>query len=94
MGDELLYNGHLALSEGLKCWENAENGNVNQYRFAILHFIRSIELILKYLVWTLHPLLIYKKPYEQKIDAAFTITPQEAFFILRNSDVESFDINL
>jgi hypothetical protein len=92
LGDQLFDDAILSLSEGLKCWEKGEKGEINQYKFAVLNILRSFELALKYIVWILHPLLIYKRPYEQDLMKAFTINPVEAFHILINNEIESYDI--
>ncbi len=86
---KLYENALSSLHEGLRCWKQGEDGNQERYKFAILHISRFFELALKYTVCQMHPLLIFKKPYSKNLDDAITISPQEAFYIIKNSATDS-----
>lgn len=78
-------NAMSSLQEGLICWKQAEDGDQSRYKFAILHISHFFELALKAIVYDMHPLLVYKQPASKNLSDATTITPQEAFYIIKNS---------
>lgn len=86
---QLRENAISSLQEGLICWKQAEDGDKSRYKFAILHISHFFELALKTVVYEMHPLLIYKQPASKSLSDAMTITPQEAFFIIKNSTANS-----
>jgi hypothetical protein len=86
---KLYENALSSLDEGLRCWKQGEHGDKERYKFAILHISRFFELALKYAVYCMHPLLVFKKPYSKDLSEATTISPQEAFYILKNSITDS-----
>ncbi len=88
--EQQLYDSALSsLNEGLRCWKQGEDGDNDRYQFAILHISRFFELSLKYTVYEMHPLLVFKKPYSKNLREAWTITPEEAFYIIKNGRAES-----
>jgi hypothetical protein len=78
-------NALSSLVEGLRCLKRADNGEKEQYKFAVLHISHYFEISLKYAVYDMHPLLIFKKPFAKNLAKEQTITPQEAFYIIKNS---------
>lgn len=82
---KLRENAMSSLQEGLICWKQAQDGDQSRYKFAILHISHFFELALKAVVYDMHPLLVYKQPASKNLSDANTITPQEAFYIIKNS---------
>lgn len=89
IGEQLFDSTLASLNEGLMCWKQGEGGDKTRYQFAILHISRYFELSLKYAVFTMHPLLVFKKPFSKNLNEAATITPEEAFYIIKNGKVDS-----
>ena len=86
---KLYENALSSLEEGLRCWKQAKDGKPERYKFAVLHIARHFELALKYVVYFMHPLLVYKKPYSKNLEDALTISPEEAFYIIKNSQIDT-----
>ena len=81
----------------------ADNGDKEQFKFAILHICHYTEIALKYAVHYMHPLLVYKKPFSGNLKKEMTITSRDALFIIKNcaetdsleqTDLSHNDINM
>lgn len=75
-----------SLNEALSQYNNADIKTPKTYKFAILLFSQSIELLFKYYVSTQHKLLIYKNPFSKKISLGkeTTITLWDALQFIKN----------
>lgn len=80
----LLENALDSLNEALRKFQAGEGGDAHAYKFAVLHFAHSLELLFKHYVAQSHPLLIYKNPFSKKIESENTIGLVDAVQFLRN----------
>lgn len=80
----LLENALDSLNEALRKFQAGESGDAHAYKFAVLHFAHSLELLFKYYVTQAHPLLIYKNPFSKSIEKENTIGLWDAVQFLRN----------
>lgn len=80
----LLENALDSLNEALRKFQAGEAGDANAYKFAVLHFAHSLELLFKYYVAQSHPLLVYKNPFSKNIEKENTIGLWEAVQFLKN----------
>lgn len=85
---DLLENATDSLSEALRQYETAVNGEPRAYKFAILHYAHFLELLFKHYVAKAHPLLIYKNPFAANLRKTQTIGLWEAIQFLRNEGKE------
>lgn len=82
---DLLDNAIDSLNEALVKYQEAIGGNKMAFKFCVLHLSHFLELIFKHYVSLAHPLLIYKKPFENKInEESQTIGLEEAINFLIN----------
>jgi hypothetical protein len=93
----VLENAISSLKEGLAKYKNAVNLNgeeTDQYKFAILHFTHFLELSLKHYILSIHPLLIYCNPFDERlgkpkgIQNVKTISIDEAVQFLKNTGID------
>lgn len=87
---DLLENALDSLAEALSKYEEGENGDAKAYKFAVLHMSHFLELIFKYHVSQIHPLLIYKEPFSAKPDRTKTITLWDAVNFINNDSDQAF----
>lgn len=80
----LLENALDSLNEALRKFQAGEVGDSHAYKFAVLHFAHSLELLFKYYVAQSHPLLIYKNPFSKNIERENTIGLWDAVQFLKN----------
>ncbi len=80
----LLDNALDSLNEALRKFQAGEGGDARAYKFSVLHFAHSLELLFKYYVAQSHPLLIYKNPFSKSIEKEHTIGLWDAVQFLRN----------
>ncbi len=80
----LLENALDSLNEALRKFQSGEDGDARAYKFAVLHFTHSLELLFKYYVTQSHPLLIYKNPFSKNIEKENTIGLWDAVQFLKN----------
>ena len=82
-----------SLNEALRQYGQANLDRPRTYKFAILLFAQSIELLLKYYVSKQHPLFIYKNPFSSKLTLGeeTTIGLWEAVQLLQNTGTQ-FDV--
>ena len=80
----LLENALDSLNEALRKFQAGESGSPRAYKFAVLHFAHSLELLFKYYVTQSHPLLIYKNPFSKSIAKENTIGLWDAVQFLKN----------
>lgn len=80
----LLENALDSLNEALRKFQAGEGGDAHAYKFAVLHFAHSLELLFKYYVAQSHPLLIYKNPFSKNIESENTIGLWDAVQFLKN----------
>lgn len=80
----LLENALDSLNEALRKFQAGEAGEARAYKFAVIHFAHSCELLFKYYVTKSHPLLIYKNPFSKNIDKENTIGLGDAIQFLKN----------
>jgi hypothetical protein len=80
----LLENALDSLNEALRKFQAGENGDARSYKFAVLHFAHSLELLFKFYVTQSHPLLIYKNPFSKNIEKENTISLWDAVQFLKN----------
>jgi hypothetical protein len=80
----LLENALDSLNEALRQFQAGENGAARSYKFAVLHFTHSLELLFKYYVTQSHPLLIYKNPFSKSMEKENTIGLWDAVQFLKN----------
>lgn len=73
-----------SLNVGIEMCEKAEK-DVSKYKFSIILISNFMELLLKKLVEMQNPLLLFEKPYSDKINKEKTITWLQAIQILTNS---------
>lgn len=79
-----------SLNEALRQYGQADLESPRTYKFAILLFAQSIELLLKFYVFKQHPLFIYKNPFSNKLASgeAATIGLWEAVQLLKNLGIQ------
>ena len=87
---DLLENALDSLEEALKKYEEGEDGQPKAYKFAVLHMAHFFELIFKYHVSRIHPLLIYRDPFSAKPDKSKTIGLWDAINFINNDSAEAF----
>jgi len=81
-----------SLNEGLFKYREGINGNKKAFKFSILHVARFIELICKYIIANVHPILIYKNAFsETYVKDQKTITFNEAINFIQNIHGEELD---
>lgn len=87
---DILNNAFDSLNEALDKYEQGQQGNVRQHKFALLHFCHFMELILKYYLTTKNENLIYKKVYEFIVKKAKeeSMTLAEAYEELEKNDFD------
>lgn len=89
---DLFENALSSLKQGLRCFQMAELGDTEQYKFAVLHICHYAEISLKYAVHYMHPLLVYKKAHSKNLSKEQTISSEEALYILKNTkETDSFE---
>lgn len=86
--NRLLENAFSSLKEALRKYSIENKGEVgDKYKFSILNFSHFIELSLKHYLSKIHPLLIYKNPFDKKIrEDSETITFRQAIQFLENEE--------
>lgn len=83
---DLFENAIDSLVEALHKYEDGENGEPKAYKFAVLHTAHFLELLLKHHVAEKHPLLIFKDPFNRKLDKSRTITLWDAINFINNEN--------
>lgn len=86
----LFENAIDSLNEALRQYSQASYKKPRTYKFSILLFAQSIELLFKYYVYKKNPLLIYKIPSNKNLKSKneSTINVHDAIHILINSGEE------
>ena len=73
MDNEIKYslrdNAIDSLDEALERYQNGIDGNTKAYKYAVLSLSHFIELSFKYFISKINPILIYKKPFAEKLDS-------------------------
>lgn len=85
----LLDNALDSLAEALAKFEAGDDGDAKAYKFAVLHMAHFIELIFKHHIASKHPLLIYKEPFNAKLDKNKTITLRDAINFINNEATDT-----
>lgn len=80
----ILENAIDSLAESLSKFEEGDSGEPNAYKFAVLHMAHFVELTFKYYVSQKHPLLVYQKPFDKKLNKDRTIGLWEAINFINN----------
>ncbi|MBH1462837.1 hypothetical protein N7676_08375 [Stenotrophomonas sp. GD03993] len=83
---DLLGNAIDSLVEALEKFEQGDNGNPKAYKFAVLHMAHFVELIFKHHITQKHPLLIYARPFDEKLNTQKTIGLWEAINFINNEE--------
>src|SRR5438477_5519853 len=74
-----------SLNEGLLKYRESIDGNKKAFKFSILHVARFMELICKYIIADINPILIYKNAFnETPIKDLKTISFNEAICFIQN----------
>jgi len=81
---DIYQNAIDSLNEGIEIYERALEDD-SKYKFSVIIISNFMELLLKHMVELQNPLLIYEKPYSDKINKEKTITWTQAINILTNS---------
>lgn len=83
---DLLGNAIDSLVEALEKFEQGDKGNRKAYKFAVLHMAHFVELIFKHHITQKHPLLIYARPFDERLNTQKTIGLWEAINFINNED--------
>lgn len=83
---DLLGNAIDSLVEALEKFEQGDRGNPKAYKFAVLHMAHFVELIFKHHITQKHPLLIYSRPFDEKLNTQKTIGLWEAINFINNEE--------
>lgn len=81
---DLLGNAIDSLVEALAKYEQGEQGEQTAYKFAVLHMAHFVELTFKHHITEKHPLLIYSRPFDTKLNTQKTIGLWEAVNFINN----------
>jgi hypothetical protein len=84
---DLFHNMLDSLNESISYYKKAIDDE-SKYKFCIILLSHFMELSLKYLVEKQNPILVYEKPYSEKLIKEKTITWGQALQILRNCKIE------
>ena len=93
-GLNLLENALDSLNEALVKFEAGDAGDLKAYKFAVQHMSHFVELIFKYHVATVHPLLIYKDPFSRNLNPERTIGLWDAINFISNESSENISQEL
>jgi hypothetical protein len=91
---DLLENAIDSLDEALKKFSEGDSGQTKSYKFAVLHLAHFVELVLKHHIASKHPLLIYQRPFDKKLDIEKTIGLWEAVNFINNENAGSISNEL
>lgn len=83
---DLLGNAMDSLVEALAKFEQGDEGDPKAFKFAVLHMAHFVELTFKYHITQKHPLLIYARPFEPKLNKEKTIGLWEAVNFINNEE--------
>jgi len=83
---DLLGNAIDSLVEALHKFEQGDKGNPKSYKFAVLHMAHFVELTFKHHITQKHPLLIYARPFDEKLNTQKTIGLWEAINFINNEE--------
>ena len=83
---DLMGNAIDSLVEALEKFEQGDKGNPKAYKFAVLHMAHFVELTFKHHITQKHPLLIYSRPFDEKLNTQKTIGLWEAINFINNEE--------
>ncbi|EHH2514636.1 TPA: hypothetical protein ACGVAU_004534 [Vibrio vulnificus] len=86
---DLLDNAVDSLEEALVKFEEGEAGETKAYKFAVLHMAHFLELLFKYHLASIHPLLIYRDLFAKKVDKNKTVGLWECVNFINNESPDS-----
>ena len=90
----LLDNALDSLNEALVKFEAGDAGDLTAYKFAVQHMSHFVELIFKYHLATVHPLLIFKDPFSKNLNPEKTIGLWDAINFISNESSENISPQL
>jgi hypothetical protein len=78
-----------SLNEALDKIDKADGGDLRAYKFAVLNFTHFLELLLKFRIYKINSILIFKGPFSDKLQRDRTITLMDSKNFLLNCELLS-----